>query len=272
MGGGSSQTVTFNDTSEFMYRDSSTKRGGFKGNIGYVTNKVDTDTDGTENILRGQELMTLADRNHLNTQISALEACTINTLCADKAELKTKSDLAWSRATTLYPSLKALIDTEMDDLKTEAFNELQMWNWQWARTAGSSLNCLVGDLTVHATAEISRRMAGVLAEKMIGAKDAETRAIADAFTMEFNARVEPTKVALAHIGTLFGILRGANVTETTDRDYAETRAENSKQFTFMGEFYHEVTDISAAEGTYAGDLDNAYNLSSGLAGIIGAAP
>ncbi len=266
--GGSSSSVTFNDTSEYLYRNSSTKRGGFEGNIGNVNTDTSLDVSGTEDIIREQEQLSQTERNRVASMITTLTACATDQLCGDKADLKTRAGTAWDRALSLYPEHKAQLDILLDDLKTDTIDRICLAKTQWARTAGSSLNCLVQSMEARAQVELARRIAGIVAESHMQFRQHETDAIAAAFTMNMQARLEPVKLGLSQIGTLYSILRGAVVTEVTDRGYTEARDEDTNQFTAMGKFFHEASSIAASEGTYAGDADDAIGAAQAIAGII----
>lgn len=255
-GGEVNNEITFNDTSEFVYRNSSTRRGGFEGVL--TGGRVDTDLDisGTEDVVREQEEMTEADRVLLRDNIATLTACAVAQLCPDKATLGQRSDFAWDRAITLFPDLRMLLDAEIEDLREDTRAYICLWENQWARTAGSSHNSLVLDLKNRAVTELSRRIAGIIAERLHQYKQHETEAITQAFMDSLNARMQPTQIAYNHIGTLYGILRGSATTNITDRGYTEGRDERATNFQGTGKFFHDVTDISDASGNYDGELND----------------
>lgn len=274
MGGGSgggasaNNEITFNDTSEYMYRDSSTKRGGFEGSFGFVTNNTDLDTVGTENVNQTGSALPEADRDELRRQIEVLNNCVLDQFCPDKDDLKTRADLAWDRARSLFDDTRGLIDDEVDDLKADTLNYINMWHTQWARMAGSSLNCAVNELRNRAVTELNRRIAGIIAERLTRLKEHETQALAEAFKNNLDARMEPNKLAFMQIGALYGVLRGAETTQVTDRDYDESKDESSRQFTLMGKVFHDITDVSDNSGTYAGELDDAVAASKAIQDLV----
>jgi hypothetical protein len=261
-------TVEFNDTSQFLHRNSSTKRGGFEGNLGNVKTTTDLDVDGTEDIMREQEQLSTTERNRVAAMIGALTVCATDQLCGDKADLKTRAGVAWDRAVSLYPEHKAQLDLLLDDLKVETINRICLAKNQWARTAGSSLNCLVQSMETKAQVELARRISGIIAESHMQFRQHETEAIVAAFDRNMSARLEPMKLGLNQIGTLYSVLRGAVTTDVTDRNYTEARDESTNQFTAMGKFFHEASSISASEGTFAGDADNAALAAQAIAGIL----
>lgn len=266
--GGSSSTVNFNDTSEYLYRNSSTKRGGFEGNIGNVKTDTSLDVDGTEDIIREQEQLSQIERDRIAAMIGTLTVCATDQLCPDKQDLKARAQFAWDRAISLYPEHKSQLDILLGDLKTETINRICLAKNQWARTAGSSLNCLVQNMEIKAQIELARQIAGIVAESHMQFRQHETEAIAAAFNQNLQARLEPVKLGLSQIGTLYSVLRGAVVTEITDRDYTENRDEDTNQFTAMGKFFHEASSISANEGTFAGDANDAASAAQAIAGIV----
>ena len=260
----SPQTITFEDTSEFMFRNSATETGGWKAEIGTVLNTSSLDISGQEDVVRDQELLNDADREDLRSMIATLTECTTDQLCDDKADLKERAGLAWDRAWNLYPTYREQLDAELEELREDTIEYICLWEQQWARTAGSSLNCLVQGMKNRAEVELARKLAGVIAESNRRMKEHETQAIAQAFTDNLNARMEPNKLALGQIGALWGVLRGATVRDITDRDYTEDRNENTLQITAMGKYYREAEDWSENEGTYAAEVNE-------LAGMADAA-
>lgn len=260
-------TINFNDTSEFMFRNSSTQKGGFEGNIGLKTINVDLDVLGTEDVLRNGELLDAADRTQLRAAIDSLEACTVANFCADKADLITRATTAWDRAVSLSPAFQVLLDNEVDDLTTEMLNQIYLNQSQWARIAGSSLNCLVADMTTKAQIEMTRRITGVIAETLRRFKEHETAAVLQAFEMQFSGRARMAEVGLSGLNVMWNVLRGAQTTEVTDRDYTEARDERNSTFDLLGRFYHEGIDISDSDGSYA-LAGTAASVSQGIASLI----
>lgn len=274
MGGGGAtadNTLTFNDTSEFMYRNSSTKRGGFEGSVGLVTNSTNLDIDGDEEIVKAAVLLSTAERDAIKLQVKTLNDCVIANFCAERADLYDKARTSWDRAITLYDDTRADIQAELDNIKAEGVNMVCLNKLQWERTAGSSLNTTVLLLQADAEVALTQKLAALLAERIPQLRQAETQAMAQAFTDMLNSRMEPAKLALAHMGTLYGILRGSTVSDTTNRSYVEGRDEDSRQFTLMGKFFHDVTDIADNSGAYAAELDDAFGASTAIAGVIPAA-
>lgn len=271
-GGGGRATanneITFNDTSEYMYRNSSTKRGGFEGSFGYVSNNTELDTTGNEDVTQTGEALPAADREKLRANIQVLNDCVLEQICPDKEDLKTRADKAWDRACNLFDDTRALIDDEVDDLKADTLNYINMWHSQWARMAGSSLNCAVNEMRNRAVTELNRRIAGIIAERLTRLKEHETQALAEAFRNNLDARMEPNKLAFMHIQALYGVLRGAETTQVTERDYDEAKDENSRQFTMMGKVFHDITDVSDNSGTYGGELDDAVAASQAIQALI----
>jgi len=265
---GGSTTVNFNDTSEYMYRNSSIKKGGFRGNVGFTRTDTSLDVDGTEDVTRTQDQLLAADRDLLRQNIAVIHDCALNRMCSNATTLEGRADYAWDRAINLYPTLRTLLDDEITALKFETMQRIRLAEYAWRRIAGSSLNCAVAHLDSSAENELSVRVAGVVAEALQKYKMHETEAIARAFADNLNARLEPSKVMFAHVGTLWQILRGAQVTDVTDRDYTEARDEDTTVFDARGEFYHEATAIADNSGTYAGDADQAYADSVAIAGGI----
>lgn len=261
--------VNYYDTSEYMYRNSSSEKGGFKGTIGLVDVDDDTDTSGTEDINQVQTQLTEGDQEHLREMILALTECTTEQLCVDKTDLKARANQAWTRALNLYPVYKDALDAELDDLKAETYAWICMMESQWARTAGSSLNCLVQSMKNKAEVELARRMAGMVAESLRRMKEHETEALRIAFENDLTARMEPNKTGLSQIGSLFAILRGATTTDVTDRDYTESSERDTMTKTAMGDFYYENTVVSDNEGTYKSDTASAASAAMAIAvGIL----
>lgn len=243
--------VNYYDTSEYMYRNSSSDKGGFKGTIGLVDVDDDLDVTGSEDIEQVQTQLLEADQEQLRDMIAALTLCSTEQLCADKLELTQRADAAWSRALNLYPVYAQLLEDELDDLKAETYAYICLAESQWARTAGSSLNCLVQSMKNKAEVELARRMAGMVAESLRRMKEHETEALRLAFEKELTGRMEPVKTGLQQIGTLFSVLRGATTTDVTDRDYTEHREADVMTKTAMGDFYYEGTVVSDNSDTYA---------------------
>jgi hypothetical protein len=262
------QTITFEDTSEYMYRNSSKATGGFKATIGLVNTNTSLDTAGAEDITRTQQLLLDSDMAELRADLEKLTQCTVDEFCADKTDLKTRAGMSWDRALALYPTYQAELAAQLDDLKAETYSRICLWESQWARTAGSSLNCLVQSMKNKAEVELARRIAGVIAETNMRMKEHETQALAQAFMDNMNARLEPDKIAFSKIGTLWGILRGSTVTDVTDRDYNENKDERRTEITAMGDFYHEVVDWSENDGSYGGERADLVSLAqSAVAGV-----
>lgn len=260
-------TINFNDTSEYMFRNSSTQKGGFEGNVGTKFAGTDLDVLGTEDVERSGELLNLADRDQLRAAITVLEAQSVTQFAGDKLTLVDKAGLAWDRAFGMYPVFQDLLDTEIDDMRTEMLNNLYLNTNQWARTAGSSLNCLVADMTSKAQIEIARRLAGQIAESLRRFKEHESQAVAQAFEMEMSARGRMQEIGLTNMNVLWQTLRGAETTETTDRDYTEARDENTNTFDLLGRFYHEGIDVSDNDGSYS-IAGNAVSDSLGISSLI----
>ena len=262
--------LTIMDTSGNIYRNSSTKRGGFEGEIGLITTDSELDVTGTEDVTRTVDVLNDAERTRLADMIGQLTACTTAALCADKADFVTRAGAAWDRAWNLFPTYRAELDAELADMKQEMLDEICLMESQWARAAGSNLNTLVQRMRAKSVEELARRIAGMIADRRMQAKEHETEAITQAFEMNMNGRMEPNKAAFAQIGTLYSILKGSLTTDVTDRDYTEHRDEDEDKITAMGKFYHEAIDVSDASGTYASDVDAAWAASNLVAGGIGA--
>lgn len=268
-GGSSTSSVTMNGTEEYIYRNSSTKRGGFKGNIGYTDTSTDLDIAGAEDIARTQEILLAADRQLLRDNIATLTNCVLPIFCDQASDLRSKAETAWDRALTLYPDTKLQIDAEMLAIKEDTINRICMREAQWARTSGSSLNCVVQGMKNRAEIELARELAGVIASRLIEHKQHETQAIAQAFEANMSAKLKPAELAFNQIGTLYGLLRGGLVTDTTDRDYSENRDEDTHTLQALGEFYHEATAIADNSGTYESDASDAFAASQAIAGVVG---
>lgn len=253
---------------ENIFRNSSTKRGGFRGNVGFTSTSSNIDVDGSEDIMREQDLLTDADRVLLRDNIKTLTDCVVTAFCADRTELKSKAQWAWDRAVSLYPTTKALMDAEMLVIRDEAIDRICAREAMWARTAGSSLNCIVQGMKNRAEIELAKELTGVMSKYLTDLKQHETQAVSQAFADNMSANMETTRVAFAQIGALYGILRGANVTEVTDRDYTEDRSENTTVIDARGEFYHEATSISDDQNTYAADAADAFTASQAVAGTV----
>ena len=106
-----------------------------------------------------------------------------------------------------------------------------------------------------------------MAEQLRRAKEHETEALKNAFEKEFSARARVTEVGISGINSFWQVLRGAEVTELTDRDYTEARGEDQRVTNLLGKFYHEGIDIADSDGAYA-LAGNAVSASQGIAGII----
>lgn len=260
--------ITFNDTSEFMYRNSATKRGGFEGTITGGSGSTDLAVSGNEDLLKTQEELTDADRVLLRSNIKTLTDCAVAALCTEKTSLSSRNELAWARAIGMFPELQALIDAEITDLKAETEAYICLWETQWARTAGSSHNSLVISMKNKAATELSRRLAGIIAERLGTYKQMETEAISRAFTDGLTATTNLTQLGFTHIGTMYQVLRGSVATSTTERLYSENRDESRREFQASGKFFHDVTDISDNSGDYNGELSSAYSASQSIAGSI----
>jgi hypothetical protein len=275
MGGGggasstSETTITNNDTSEYMYRNSATKRGGFKGNIGTTRTDTNLDIGGQEDITRTQKLFRDADFVDLRRDIKTLTDCVLPLFCQDFNDLRSKAETAWTRALNLYPELKAQVDAELDAMKEDTINRICQREAQWARTAGSSLNCIVQSMKTRAEIELARELAGVVSSRLIEFRTHETQAIQAAFEHNLQAKFRPQELAFSQIGALYNVLRGGEVTDVTDRDYSENRDEDQNTLNDLGEFYHEVTDISDNSGNYASELDDVFGASQAVAGTVG---
>lgn len=254
--------------SDYTFRNSATKRGGFRGNVGYTSTDTDIDIDGSEDIRRSQDLLTEADRADLRSQITKLTACVIDTFCTDRADLKEKAEWAWNRATTLYPTTKALLDEELAALRDDTINRICQREAMWARTAGSSLNCLVQNMKIRAEIELTRELAGVTAKYLMDHKVHETQAIVQAFADNMSAKMNTTQLSFQQVSALYGLLRGARVDDVTDRDYSEDRSENTMVIDARGEFFHEVTSIADNYGEYDTELDDVFTTSQSVAGPI----
>ena len=249
-------------------RNSSTKRAGFEAEIGYIDTNTELDIDGTEDVTRDIDVLDDVERARLKAHITALSECTVTAFCSDKASLVAKAGLAWDRAWALFPTYREELDNELDDLKQEFMDYICLWEQQWARMAGSSLNSIVIRLRMKAQVELARRLAGMIAERRLQAKEHETQAIAAAFGNEWQSRQESNQLGFAQIGALYQILKGSKTVDITDRDYTENRDEDKRQFTLMGKFYNEGIDISDQSGTYIGDVSGAWSASEAIAGII----
>ena len=260
--------VNFNDTSEYQFRNSSVKKAGFNVTYGDVDTDTEWDMNGTEDITQTQTLLTDADRAQLRSMISTLTACTTEQLCTDKTDLKTRAELAWNRALNLYPVYREQLQADLDDLLAERHAYICLAEQQWARTAGSSLNCLVQGMRNKAEVELARAMAQAIAESNRRMKEHETEALAQAFNKELNARMEPVKTGLQQIGTLFSVLRGAVTEDVTDRDYTEHRTEEIDQHTLQGQFYHEAQVVSENEDTYKPDTGALATIAQAILGPL----
>ena len=249
-------------------RNSSTKRAGFEGEIGYIRTDTELDISGREDVNRDTDVLDEVERERIKEQIGVLSACTVAAFCDDKASLVTKAGLAWDRAWTLFPTYREELDNELDDLKQEFMDYICLWEQQWARMAGSSLNSIVIRLRMKAQVELARRLAGIIAERRLQAKEHETEAIAQAFADEWKARQDSNQLGFGQIGMLYQILKGAKIIDVTDRDYSENRDEDKNQFTAMGKFYNEGIDISDQSGTYSSEVGDAWSSAEGVAGII----
>lgn len=251
-GGSSKTTINFEDTSQYIFRNSSRNRGYFEGEAGYVS----TSDDRTSNTT----LLTDTELDRLNTQIDTMATLGIDGLVADKPELVDRADAAWDRAIALYPAFKALTEDRLADLKAEMLAQIQLMTNQWARTAGSSLNCLVQKMQTDAETEMARRMAAVISSDYKDMVVHETQAMASAFEAELKARAGVDETAINSVATLTNILRGSKAKEVDERDIHELRV--------MGKFGHEAEDWSDNNGTYSGEVSN---LSSAATAISGAA-
>lgn len=268
LGGASSTDITFNDTSEFMFRNSATKRGGFEGTLTGGTTSTDLGINGTEDTARTIEELSDPDRVLLRANIATLTDCTVAALCTTRTTFSDRNEAAWNRAISLYPDLRTLLDAELDDLREETRTYICLWEQQWARAAGSSYNSLVLDLKNKAATELGRRISGIIAERLGQFKQQETQAISSAFIDGLNAETQFTQLGYTHIGTLYSILRGSASTNETTRLYEEDRDESATNFQASGKFFHDVTDISDNSGDYNGDLNSAFNASTAVASAI----
>lgn len=255
-GSSSSTNITFEDTSQYIFRNSSRNRGYFEGEAGYVSTSDDTDTTARQ--------LTEAEVARLNSEIDALAAVSISELGADKTSLTAMADIMWDRAQDLYPTFKTLTDDKLADMKAEAIAQICLMESQWARTAGSSLNCLVGKMRTDAETEMARRMAAAVAADYSGMFQHETQALQIAFEAGMKARLSPVELGLNTLSSLTNILRGAYSTQDTNRDVHEVRV--------MGKFGHEAEDWSDNNGTYSGSVGSlasaAGSISSAASGGI----
>lgn len=262
-------TNNFNDTSEYIYRNSSLDKAGFKVSYGDVDTDTTLDVEGTEDISQTQTLLTAADQEQIRGMIDTLTICTTEQLCQDKSDLMSRANLAWNRALALYPEYRIQLQADLDDLRAERHAYICLMEQQWARTAGSSLNCLVQGMRNKAEVELARVMAQAIAESNRRMKEHETEALRNAFEKELTARMEPVKTGLNQIGTLFSVLRGATLTDITDRDYTEHRNEEVNQHTLLGDFYHEAQSTAENSGTYAGEVSALASIAQAILGPLG---
>lgn len=269
--GGSKTNITFEDTSQYIFRNSSRNRGYFEGEAGFVK----TDDDTTRHLQDDQgtttTLLTAAERERLNDAIDKLIACSVDEYCEDKLDLQTRAGRAWDRAIALYPTFKALTDDKLADMKAEMLAQICLMESQWARTAGSSLNCLVHNMKMRAEVELTRRMAGVVADDYAKMVTHETEALQQAFEMEMSARLKADELGMTTITNYTNLLRGALATEDTTRATTEDTSRDIKELRLMGKFGHEAEDWSDNNGTYSGEVGSLSNAASVIsAGASGA--
>lgn len=258
----SPQTIT--GTEQYIYRNSSIKKGGLRANVGFTLTNTDLSISGTEGIEKVQDSLTEADRDLLRANMSVIQDCALDRMCANADTLEARANRAWDRAIDLYPVMRDLLDDEIEAIRFETLQRINMAEYQWRRLAGSSLNCAVLQLQSSAQNELAVRLAGVVSEALQRYKVHETEAIAQAFAHNLQARLEPAKVMFSHTEALWNVLRGARVEDTTDREYEEQRGETTMVTDARGEYYNEATAIADNSGTYAGDADDAYSAAGGV--------
>ena len=240
LGGATSASTTNNtteDTSQYIFRNSSRMRGYFEGDAGYV----DTDDDRSTTA----DLLSTTEMARLNNNIDTLIASSVDQLATAAGDLQTRASTAWDRATSLYDTFKGLTDDKLADLKAEMLSQIYARQVQWAITAGSSFNCIVQSMTTEAEVDLARRMAGVIADDYAGMVKHETEAMASAFEMELKAQITPIELGLNSLSALMSTLRGSHSAENVSRDVKEVRA--------TGKFGHEAEDWTASNGTYVGE-------------------
>ena len=256
----------FEDKSDYIYRNSSTKKGGGRGNVQNTNTSSSLNITGTEDVARDTEALTAADRDLLRSNISTIHSCALDRMCGNATTLEERANYAWSRAIDLYPQMQVLLGDQLEALRLTAMNKICLAEYQWNRIAGSSLNCQVAGLKSEAESLLTTRLAGVVAEALERYKIAESQAIAQAFGDNLAARTEPSKIIFAHVGNLWELLKGSEIRDVTDRDYGEQRAESSNTTQVGFELYYEALSIADNSGTYISDVNDAFAAAQAVAG------
>lgn len=256
-GGGASANneITFNDTSEYIYRNSSEKSGGGTIEAGTVRENRDRNTDISEDITDQSTALDQACRDQIKGMVTTLEA-QVTSLAQDTTDVQGLAQVVWDSALSLHDDVDAKLTDRLDDLKAETLNRIMSYELQWQRTAGSSLNCIVLDMTNKATTEMARRMSAVAAEMLFQAQGAQQDAIHTAFQDQMTARSQPRQLAFGHMGTLLGVLKGSLVDTTRNRDVLESMDENASQTKLMSNLFYSAKSVADNSGQYAGDADD----------------
>ena len=246
----------FQDTSEFIYRNSSEKAAGFTFEAG----TVNEDRSINEDIVVTTEALDAACRTDIKDMITTLKVDAQNHV-DDRDHLITRAHAAWDRAIALYTDFETQLTAETDDIKTEFTDRICAAELEWQRTAGSSLNTLVQDMKARSEAELARRLAGVISTRLQGFRNDETNAIANAFQHEFIAHHQTAQISLSQLIGLGNLLKGSIATQTTDRDLSE----DVDQIRAMGNYFRNAKTISDDQGTHSGEVDSVATAVSAIA-------
>ena len=256
----------FEDKSDYIYRNSSTKKGGGRGYLDRTTTNTNLNIDGSEDVARDTQALLAADRTLLRNNIATIHNCALDRMCGNADTLEDRANYAWNRAVALYPTMQALLADQLEALRLETIQRICLAEYQWNRIAGSSLNCQVAAFKSEAESLLATRLAGVMAEALEKYKIHESQTISQAFADNLAARTEPSKIIFAHVTNLWEILKGSEIRDVTDRDYAEQRDEDVSSTKIGFELYYEALSIADNSGTYAGDVDDAWGLAQAAAG------
>lgn len=259
MGGGGGATasneITFADTSEFIYRNSSEKSGGGTVEIGTVNEGRDRGTTIAEDVIDTAEALDQACRTQIKGMVTELEK-SVTAAEQETTDVQDYAQQVFDSALTLYDDVDTTVNARLDDLRQETIDRICSHELQWQRTAGSSLNCLVLGMKNKALTEMARRMSAVAAEVLFEARDREQQAIQRAFEAQLSARTQPRQLAFSQIGQLLAVLKGSLVNTTRDRDVNEQMNEDVNQLRAMGNLFYSAKTVSANEGTHAGAADD----------------
>lgn len=272
MGGGggatANNTLTFEDTSEFIFRNSSTDRSGFHVDAQYTDENIGKVTDLTDNQTETTELLDQACRDLIKQKVEAMLAVADDTTI-NRDYLKDNALKAWDRACNLYPEYQLWSDDTVADILAEGVERICENKTQWSRIAGSSLNCVVQSLEVRAQTELSRKL---FAERSRWRKDMlehQTQAIRDAFEMEMAARMNTAQIPFTSAVGLLQVLRGAEATGTVARTTNEVADTDVQKVFLGGRYWVDAQSVSDDQGAYLPRVDENRATANAVRALVG---